>query len=65
MAQTLEPEDEEAPEKKKLSRRAKIYLIVGAAVLVAGIVLLIVLLSLDGSGSSGNSTSGYGSMSHG
>lgn len=56
--------EEETPEKKKLSRRAKIYIAVGVAVLVAGTVLLIVLLSLDG-GSSGNSTSGFGSSSRG
>jgi len=53
-----ESDEEETPEKKKLSRRAKIYIAVGVAVLIAGIVVLIVLLSLDG-GSSGSSSTGF------
>ncbi|WP_410594107.1 caspase domain-containing protein [Amycolatopsis sp. lyj-23] len=53
-------ESDEAPEKKKLSRRAKIWLAVAIAVLVAATVLLIVLLTLNGSGSSGSSHSSGG-----
>lgn len=61
-----ESDEEETPEKKKLSRRAKIYLAVGVAVLVAGIVLLIVLLNVAG-GSTGSSDApaGFGSVSRG
>jgi len=57
-----ESDEEETPEKKKLSRRAKIYLVAGVAVLVAGIVLLIVLLSLD---SGSDSPAQTGSTSRG
>ncbi|GHG47658.1 MULTISPECIES: caspase, EACC1-associated type [Amycolatopsis] len=51
-------ESDETAEKKKLSRRAKIWLAVAIAILVAGTVLLILLLTLNGSGSSGSSNSG-------
>ncbi|EOD64477.1 caspase family protein [Amycolatopsis vancoresmycina] len=51
----------ETPEtaKKKLSRRAKIWLAVAAAILIAGTVLLILLLTLNGSTGSGSSSGGY------
>ena len=57
--------EEETPEKKKLSRRAKIYIAAGAAVLVAAIVLLIILLSLDSGSSDSPSSTGFGSTSRG
>lgn len=62
------PETEETPAvseppEKKLSRRAKIYLLAGVAVLLAALAIVLVVALSDSSGSSDSPSSGYGTYS--
>jgi hypothetical protein len=56
------PADSEPPE-KKLSRRAKIYLLAGVVVLLAALAIVLVVALSDSSGSSDSPSSGYGTYS--